>query len=410
MKPAKFKMTELGPIPADWKVKRLGDVAPLQRGFDLPISKLCHGAIPVVYSNGVGAYHNKAMCNAPGLITGRSGTIGRFTYIESGGYWPHNTSLWVTNFNGNHPLFVKYLFETLDFENFSTGTGVPTLNRNSIHDHLIPLPPLPEQRRIAAALSDVDDLIGALGKLIEKKRAIKTGAMQQLLTGQTRLPGFGGKKFKQTDLGPIPADWEVKRLGDVMTMLRNNTYAREMLTEEIGGVFNVHYGDVLIKFGAIVDFEKDSIPCLKSGVKPKQDFMQDGDLIFADTAEDETVGKACEVVGLNGRKAVSGLHTIPCRPNAGVFASGYLGYFINSATYHNQLLPLITGTKVSSISRAGLASTFVAIPPLPEQRAIAGVLTDMDAEISALETEKRKYESLKSGMMQQLLTGKVRLA
>ncbi len=109
--------------------------------------------------------------------------------------------------------------------------------------------------------------------------------------------------FKQTELGPIPVDWEVKRLGDVMTMLRNNTYAREMLTEEVDGVFNVHYGDVLIKFGAIVDFEQDSIPCLKSGVKLKQDFMQDGDLIFADTAEDETVGKACEVLGLNGRKA-----------------------------------------------------------------------------------------------------------
>ena len=184
---AEFKQTDLGTIPSDWEVKRLGKVAPLQRGFDLPVSKLCPGKIPVVYSNGVGAYHNKAMCTAPGLITGRSGTIGRFTYIESGGYWPHNTSLWVTNFNGNNPLFVKYLFETLDFENFSTGTGVPTLNRNSIHDHLLPLPPLPEQRAIAAVLSDMDAEIAALEAEQAKYARIKSGMMQELLTGRTRL-------------------------------------------------------------------------------------------------------------------------------------------------------------------------------------------------------------------------------
>ena len=201
MKTTKFKMTELGPIPLDWEVKRIIDVAPLQRGFDLPFSHLMEGVVPVVYSNGIGAYHSKGMCKGPGLVTGRSGTIGKFFYIESGDYWPHNTTLWVTDFCGNNPLFVKYLYETLDFEDFSTGTGVPTLNRNSVHEHKVVIPPLAEQRRIAGALSDVDELISALGKLIEKKRNIKTGAMQELLTGKTRLSGFKGK-------------WEEKRLGD----------------------------------------------------------------------------------------------------------------------------------------------------------------------------------------------------
>ena len=429
----KFKQTDLGPIPADWEVKRLGDVATIARGGSpRPIEDYLTtnpDGVNWVKIGDVGTdakyivkteerIVREGVCKSrmvfPGdFLLSNSMSYGRPYILKISGCI-HDGWLVIQDYQSLFDTeFLYYILGsetvTTQYKTLAAGSSVLNLNKDLVSNVLIPLPPLPEQRRIAAALSDVDDLIGALGKLVEKKRAIKTGAMQQLLTGQTRLPSFGGKKFKQTDLGPIPADWEVKRLGDVMTMLRNNTYAREMLTEEIGGVFNVHYGDVLIKFGAIVDFEKDSIPCLKSGVKPKQDFMQDGDLIFADTAEDETVGKACEVVGLNGRKAVSGLHTIPCRPNAGVFASGYLGYFINSATYHNQFLPLITGTKVSSISRAGLASTFVAIPPLPEQRAIAGVLTDMDAEISALEAEKRKYESLKSGMMQQLLTGKVRL-
>jgi type I restriction enzyme, S subunit len=106
--PSGYKLTEVGVIPEDWNVKKVGNVAPLQRGFDLPTPQLKSGSYPVVYSNGVLNYHNKAMAKAPGVVTGRSGTIGKVNYIEDD-YWPHNTTLWVTDFKGNNPKYIYYL-------------------------------------------------------------------------------------------------------------------------------------------------------------------------------------------------------------------------------------------------------------------------------------------------------------
>ena len=216
-------------------------------------------------------------------------------------------------------------------------------------------------------------------------------------------------KFKMTELGPIPEEWEVKPFSECFTLIRNNTYARECLTDHPGSVANVHYGDVLIKYGAVLDFAKNAVPYLKSDVKPNKDMLRDGDLVFADTAEDEAVGKAVEVQGLKSRMAVAGLHTVASRPHDGLFAPRYLGYYINSAVYHNQLLTLITGTKVSSVSRAGFLSTYVAIPPKGEQERIAETLSDVDALLSAMATLIEKKRAIKQGAMQELLTGKKRL-
>ena len=217
-------------------------------------------------------------------------------------------------------------------------------------------------------------------------------------------------KFKMTELGPIPEEWEVKPFSECFTLIRNNTYARECLTDHPGSVANVHYGDVLIKYGAVLDFAKNAVPYLKSDVKPNKDMLRDGDLVFADTAEDEAVGKAVEVQGLKSRMAVAGLHTVASRPHDGLFAPRYLGYYINSAAYHNQLLTLITGTKVSSVSRAGFLSTYVAIPPKGEQEKIAEALSDIDELILALGKLIEKKRNIKTGAMQELLTGKTRLS
>ena len=184
-----YKQTEIGVIPEDWEVKALKDIAPLQRGFDLPYSQMKEGKYPVVFSNGVGAFHNKYKVKGPGVVTGRSGTIGKVHFV-SPNYWPHNTSLWVTDFKGNDEKYVYYLFQTIPWQLFNSGSGVPTLNRNDIHDTLHAVPANPEQKNIAEALSDMDELISSLEKLIEKKKAIKQGAMQELLTGKRRLPGF----------------------------------------------------------------------------------------------------------------------------------------------------------------------------------------------------------------------------
>lgn len=215
--------------------------------------------------------------------------------------------------------------------------------------------------------------------------------------------------YRMTEVGLLPEDWDAKRFSECFTLVRNNTYARECLTDHPGSVANVHYGDVLIKYGAVLDFAKNAVPYLKSDVKPNKDMLRDGDLVFADTAEDEAVGKAVEVQGLKSRMAVAGLHTVASRPHDGLFAQRYLGYYINSAAYHNQLLPLITGTKVSSVSRAGFLATYVAIPPKSEQRRIAGALSDVDELISALGKLIEKKRNIKTGAMQELLTGKTRL-
>ncbi|WP_368105776.1 restriction endonuclease subunit S [Bifidobacterium catenulatum] len=145
-------------VPA-WEQRKLGEVAPLQRGFDLPVRQMISGPYPVVMSNGVGGWHSKYAVKGPGVVTGRSGTIGGLQYIE-GDFWPHNTSLWVTSFNGNEPKFIYWLYSSLNLERFGSGSGVPTLNRNDVHDQLIGVPcNIAEQRRIGAFFDRLDSLI-----------------------------------------------------------------------------------------------------------------------------------------------------------------------------------------------------------------------------------------------------------
>jgi type I restriction enzyme S subunit len=169
------------------EVKRLGDIAPLQRGFDLPNPQLKQGPYPVVYSNGVLNQHKEFQVKGPGVVTGRSGTIGKVTFIEQD-FWPHNTTLWVTNFNGNDPQFVFYLFTRIGLEQFASGSGVPTLNRNDVHDHKVIIPFLKtEQAAIAAVLSDMDAEIATLETKLAKTRQLKQGMMHKLLTGKIRL-------------------------------------------------------------------------------------------------------------------------------------------------------------------------------------------------------------------------------
>lgn len=169
-----------------WTLQPLRSIAPLQRGFDLPTTRIKTGPFPVVYSNGILRRHSQAMVSGPGVVTGRSGTIGKVHYVEEN-YWPHNTSLWVTNFHNNDPRFVYYLYSFIGLERFGSGSGVPTLNRNDVHEHEIRIPEKDEQKAIATILSDMDAEIEALEARRGKTKEIKQGMMQELLTGKTRL-------------------------------------------------------------------------------------------------------------------------------------------------------------------------------------------------------------------------------
>ena len=163
----------------EWERKPIEKIAPLQRGFDLPTQNIVEGIYPVVYSNGILRYHDKYKCEAPGLITGRSGTIGKFTYIDSGFYWPHNTSLWITDFCGNCPKFIYYLYQIIRIEQFATGSGVPTLNRNDVHRYQTFVPAaIIEQEKIAKFLSSLDERIRSQSKIIEKLETLIKGIVE----------------------------------------------------------------------------------------------------------------------------------------------------------------------------------------------------------------------------------------
>ncbi len=189
-------------------------------------------------------------------------------------------------------------------------------------------------------------------------------------------------------------EWETREYSKVFTNIPNNTLSRSELNYNFGLAKNVHYGDVLIKFGELLDIEKDEIPFITNNTlanKFKSAKLQNGDVIIADAAEDETVGKCTELVNVGEEIIFSGLHTIPIRPTLS-FASKYLGYYMNSSAYHNQLLPLMQGTKVLSISKSAIQNTTIYSPNNSlEQTKIGNYFQQLDKLINL---HQRKYDKL----------------
>ena len=200
-------------------------------------------------------------------------------------------------------------------------------------------------------------------------------------------------------------DWEQRKLSEVLISLQNNTLSRVNLMSETGVAKNVHYGDVLIKFGDILDVSKEKLPMISDESilkKYKASFLQNGDVIVADTAEDSSVGKCSEIIGLNDEIVLSGLHTIPYRP-VEKFASGYLGYYLNSSAYHNQLIPLMQGIKVMSISKSAMQNTYIIYPKLEEEQAKIGqYFSQLDNLITLHQRECNQLKELKKTMLKKM--------
>lgn len=206
--------------------------------------------------------------------------------------------------------------------------------------------------------------------------------------------------------------WESISLSDALRPLKSSPFTRDELNYSGGQYQSVHYGDILVRFPSVVDAEKEGLPYVSESVEgrcSRCSLLQNGDIIIADTAEDEAVGKAIEIQGIKGQKVVSGLHTMAFRPQEGVFAPGFLGYFLNSSVYHNQLLPLMQGIKVLSISKTAIRDTVIKYPSYKEQEKIVASLSGVDDIIGALDEAIAKKKQIKEGLMQQLLTGKTRL-
>jgi type I restriction enzyme S subunit len=389
MKPG-YKQTEVGEIPEEWEVKSLGEIAPLQRGFDLPATRIKHGPYPIVYSNGIMNHHEIAMVSGPGVVTGRSGTLGKVHYVERD-YWPHNTSLWVTRFNGD-PRFVYYLYTGIGFERFASGSGVPTLNRNDAHAYRTAIPSsLPEQRAIAEALSDVDGLLGALDRLIAKKRDLKQATMQQLLTGQTRLTGFSEK-------------WTTLCM-DKHASLHARIGWQALTTEEyldVGSHFLVTGTDFV---GGRVNWKTCHFVDEWRYKQDRNIQLDQGDVLLT---KDGTIGKVGYVDKVDQPATLnSGVFVI--RPVGGSFNPLFLFYILSSRIFDEFLNKITAGSTITHLYQKDFVTFEFSAPRLPEQTAIAQVLSEMDAELAGLEQRRDKTRALKQGMMQELLTGRTRL-
>ena len=174
---------------------------------------------------------------------------------------------------------------------------------------------------------------------------------------------------------------------------------------ESGTVKNVHYGDVLIKFGDYIDAAETELPYISDDAKAdkfKNSFLQDGDIVIADTAEDDTVGKCTEIQGSEGLKLLSGLHTIACRPKE-KYGPMFLGYYINSPAYHNQLKPLMQGIKVTSISKSALQDTDMIMPKsIDEQIKIGEYFSKLDNLLTLHQRNLDAIKEYKKGLLQQM--------
>lgn len=254
----------------------------------------------------------------------------------------------MTDFNGILGKYYYYFFSTNFYERAMRMTAkgtVDSVRLDMISKMDIKMPKkISEQKKIADCLTKLDNLITLHQRKIQLYNRFMTIV------------------------------WEQRKLGKIFVSMQNNTLSRADLSYDSGVAMNVHYGDILVKFGEVLDIKSERLPMIVDETvldKYKSSFLKNGDIIIADTAEDETVGKCTEIAGLSDEYVISGLHTIPYRPLQ-KFAFGYLGYYMNSTSYHNQLLPLMQGIKVTSISKVSLQNTVIIYPKSKVEQAAIG--------------------------------------
>ena len=249
------------------------------------------------------------------------------------------------------------------------------------------IPALSEQNRVADMLRTLERRIAKQAQLVDNLKKYKRGLSSSL--------------FDEISKSGCPT----VSFADGFRLLQNNTFSRDDLSYDVGDVRNIHYGDVLIKYGTVTDIGALSVPC----IKPDRDiekfssssYLRNGDIVFADTAEDYTVGKATEIVGVTNQRVLSGLHTIPCRPHDR-FAPMFLGHYFNSYHFRRQIYRMIQGIKVSSISKSEIAKTTILTPPYDVQRKVASVLSEVDHLIEKEAETVIVLQKIRRGLLQQL--------
>ena len=302
------------------------------------------------------------------------------------------------------PEFFKYVIADEDFRHWLWLASPGGAGRNRVLkldemlNYEMVLPSKEEQQRIAAIFRNLDTLITLHQRKYEKLVNIKKSMLDKMFPQNgASVPEIRFKGF--TD------PWEQRKLDEAFDFtVPNNTLSRAELNQESGSVRNVHYGDVLIKYGSVLDAQNDELPFITG--RSKDDFkgalLQNGDIIIVDTAEDETTGKVCEIVNIQDKDVVAGLHTMVCRPKNKT-AEGYFGYYMNSSSYHHQLLPLMQGIKVLSLSKTNVQKTTVKYPKdKAEQQKIADCLRHIDTLITLHQRKLEKLQNIKKSCLDKM--------
>ena len=410
--PVGYKWTEAGVIPEDWEAVALGEVADIKNGAtpSTRISANWNGAIPwctpTDITNTPGKYLAETarsiteqgldgsganLLPAGALLLCSRATIGEIK-IASVTVCTNQGFKSLVCMEHVHNEFLYYLVLTLKprLIRQAIGSTFLEIGKQALAALQCGFPPLKEQRAISEALSDVDRLLEALDALIDKKRAVKQATMQQLLTGKTRLPGFNG-------------EWERRRLGSLGVFLKGRGIKREDVSVSDTGFPCIRYGELYTRYENHILSAVARIP---SSIAELALPIKKGDLLFAGSGEtSEEIGRCAAYLGDESAFAGGDVVVLTNLDQNSL----YLGYLMNHPTVAIQKSRLSQGDAVVHISARSLVQIEIDLPPVEEQAAIAAVLSDMDAEIAALERRRDKTRTLKQGMMQQLLTGRTRL-
>lgn len=391
MKTTKFKMTELGPIPVDWEVKRLDEVCSITTGHK-DVNQGCkNGKYPFFTCSRNVFAANSYSFDCEAILVAGNGDVGNLHYCK-GKFEAYQRTYVLKDFSEE----VSYIFHELTYHLMRSlsdgkiGSSIPYITIQQLEGFMLPLPSLPEQRKIAEALSDIDELISALGKLIEKKRNIKTGTMQELLGMRNEESGM--RNVPRRRLAGFSGAWVEKRLGEIASF-----ETATIGVDKIDGEWYIGTENMLAEKAGV---EKNLTPVPYVTVKE----YKVGDVLISNIRPylkkiwlaDRDGGCSTDVL------VVRTIDNRICTPM-------FLKMLLSDDSFFDFTMANAVGTKMPRGDKKVIENYQVHLPTLAEQKAIAAVLSDMDAEIAALEADRAKYERIKTGMMQELLTGKVRL-
>jgi type I restriction enzyme S subunit len=401
-----MKQTEIGLIPDDWEVKRLNAICNnICSGKNQ--NRFVNGIYPVYGSTGIIGFCNNNKYSGDAILVARVGANAGLVNKVAGKYDVSDNTLGIQS----DKCDIDYLSRLLAFRNLNQlifASGQPLITGGQLKALLIQLPSLTEQQRIAKALSDVDALIFTTEKLLQKKRNIKQGTMQELLTGKKRLPGFGPQTqsptYKQTELGLIPEDWEVKTLNELINDISDGPFGSNLKTEHYTTEREVR----IIQLSNVGedgwDNENVKYTTFTHAKEIQRCIVPYGSIVIAKMMP---AGRA--ILCPNKEKMyILGSDCVRISPN-NLLDSLFFMYFSKTSFYLNQIKENTQGSTRARTSVSKLKRIEIALPQKKEQISIAKILSDMDNEIDLLNKKLEKYRNLKTAMMQQLLTGKIRL-